>query len=386
MAETTFFLDEFTGSDARVKVTLTDVAANTVEVSLEFVPTGSNTLADQIGFFANFDGLSVGDNFTIMPVSAGPGPALIVDGTQGTGRLFLDDSGSTTDGVTDVDNNVNLNGAGDQREYDLGVQIGAGGLGSGDDYQTVVFRLSATGLDMSDFDQVGVRLQSVGTVSADGTVNRPGSSKLEGDVPPPPPPPPLLAQLGDFVWKDLDADGVQDAGEPGVGGVTVNLLNSAGSTIATTTTDSSGKYLFTNLAPGDYRVGFVAPTGYAFTAQNVGSDSLDSDADPLTGRSQLVNLVAGESDLTLDAGLVLKPTTPPPYFDVDIEKDVYIDIYEYFDVNKDFYVESSVSGVSSFAEAEAIAYGTDASASSLTFTYTTTNFATSSGTSTSLTG
>lgn len=380
MATTTFLLNEFTGDDAQVRVTLTDVAANTVEVSLEFVPTGSNTLADQIGFFANFDGLSVGDNFTITPVSAGPGVPLTVSEEPGFGSLFLDDSGSTTDGVTDVDNNVNLNGAGDQREYDLGVQIGAGGLqGSDDDYQTVVFRLSATGLDVSDFARVGVRLQSVGA-------DREGSSKLEGDVPPPPPPPPLLAQLGDFVWKDLDADGVQDAGEPGVGGVTVNLLNSAGSTIATTTTNSSGKYLFTNLAPGDYRVGFVAPTGYTFTTQNVGADSLDSDADPLTGRSQLVNLVAGESDLTLDAGLVLKPTTPPPYFDVDIEKDVYIDIYEYFDVNKDFYVESSVSGVSSFAEAEAIAYGTDASASSLTFTYTTTNFATSSGTSTSLTG
>lgn len=378
MATTTFLLNEFTGDDAQVRVTLTDVAANTVEVSLEVVSMATGNIADQVGFFANLDGLSVNNNFTITPVSASPGPALIVDGTQGTGRLFLDDSGSTTDGLTDVFNNVNLNGGGEQRVYDLGVQIGAGGLGSGDDYQTVVFRLSAPGLDVSDFDRVGVRLQSVGA-------NRQGSSKLEGDVPPPPPPP-LLAQLGDFVWKDLDADGVQDAGEPGVGGVTVNLLNSSGSTIATTTTDSSGKYLFTNLAPGDYRVGFVAPTGYGFTAQNVGSDSTDSDADPVTGRSQLVNLVAGESDLTLDAGLVLKPTTPPPYFDVDIEKDVYIDIYEHFDINKDFYVDSSVSGISSFAEAEAIAYGTNASASSLTFSYTTTNFATSSATSNSLTG
>jgi len=39
----------------------------------------------------------------------------------------------------------------------------------------------------------------------------------------------------------------------GVSGVTVNLtLNSTGTVIASTTTDSSGDYLFTNVSPGEY--------------------------------------------------------------------------------------------------------------------------------------
>ena len=38
---------------------------------------------------------------------------------------------------------------------------------------------------------------------------------------------PTPINLGNFVWDDLDADGVQDAGEPGVVGVTVQLWDPA---------------------------------------------------------------------------------------------------------------------------------------------------------------
>lgn len=61
--------------------------------------------------------------------------------------------------------------------------------------------------------------------------------------------------IGDFVWYDADGDGIQDAGEPGLAGVTLNLLDDATSAIlATTTTDSSGGYDFVGLAAGTYRV------------------------------------------------------------------------------------------------------------------------------------
>ena len=33
-----------------------------------------------------------------------------------------------------------------------------------------------------------------------------------------------IGSIGDRIWYDLDADGVQDAGEPGLANVTVNLL------------------------------------------------------------------------------------------------------------------------------------------------------------------
>ena len=38
---------------------------------------------------------------------------------------------------------------------------------------------------------------------------------------------PTPINIGNFVWDDLDQDGRQDAGEPGIAGVTVQLWNSA---------------------------------------------------------------------------------------------------------------------------------------------------------------
>src|SRR5690606_13997872 len=73
------------------------------------------------------------------------------------------------------------------------------------------------------------------------------------------------ASLGDYVWDDLDADGVQEAGEPPVAGVLVTLFNGAGTQLATDTTDVTGLYRFENLVPGDYYVVFTLPTGYVFS-------------------------------------------------------------------------------------------------------------------------
>ncbi|MDF1544667.1 MAG: SdrD B-like domain-containing protein [bacterium] len=114
---------------------------------------------------------------------------------------------------------------------------------------------------------------------------------------------PMKASLGDFVWNDLNEDGVQDAGEPGIPGVTVFLTDCSGQILASTITDANGNYYFTNLEPGDYRVEFVALSGMVFSPQNVGNDAADSDADPTTGIADCTNLVAGENDLSWDAGL-----------------------------------------------------------------------------------
>ncbi|MFT6098130.1 MAG: protocatechuate 3,4-dioxygenase beta subunit, partial [Arenicella sp.] len=61
--------------------------------------------------------------------------------------------------------------------------------------------------------------------------------------------------IGDRVWFDADQDGIQDPGEAGIEGVTLTLLNAAGVTIATTTANANGDYLFTNVPFGrDYIV------------------------------------------------------------------------------------------------------------------------------------
>ena len=114
------------------------------------------------------------------------------------------------------------------------------------------------------------------------------------------------AKLGDFVWHDLDADGQQDAGEPGIPNATVHLKDGNGNIIASTTTNASGFYLFDNLMPGIYSVQFVLPAGYdGFTTANVGDDAIDSDADPNMGfMTQQVTLLSGGQNLTLDAGVI----------------------------------------------------------------------------------
>jgi len=112
------------------------------------------------------------------------------------------------------------------------------------------------------------------------------------------------ASLGDFVWNDLNADGIQDVGEPGIDGVTVNLYSSNGTLIRTTTTANGGLYLFDDLTPGDYYVEFIPPAGYVISPQDQGgNDGADSDANPSSGQTIPTTLVSGENDLTWDAGL-----------------------------------------------------------------------------------
>jgi protocatechuate 3,4-dioxygenase beta subunit len=113
------------------------------------------------------------------------------------------------------------------------------------------------------------------------------------------------ASLGDFVWNDANANGVQDSGEAGIEGVTVKLLDGSGTeTGQTAVTDVNGLYSFEGLIPGTYSVRFMAPSGYAITgADKGGDDTLDSDANGL-GATGTVTLGSGQHNTTLDAGLV----------------------------------------------------------------------------------
>lgn len=115
-----------------------------------------------------------------------------------------------------------------------------------------------------------------------------------------------LVSLGDKVFADLDNDGIQDAGEGGIAGVTVKLLSADGATVlATTQTDADGLYSFDGLRPGDYRVEFVPPADRALGKKDQGgNDALDSDADPITGRTDVISLTSGVNRADVDAGLV----------------------------------------------------------------------------------
>ena len=116
---------------------------------------------------------------------------------------------------------------------------------------------------------------------------------------------PLGQSLGDLVWLDSNSNGVQDAGEQGIAGVTIQLKDSGGAIQQTTTTDANGNYLF-DVAPGNYLVTVLVPSGYGVSPKNLGSDDAkDSDIDPTTKTTDVVSVAAGQQNLTVDAGLYL---------------------------------------------------------------------------------
>ncbi|MEM7391293.1 MAG: SdrD B-like domain-containing protein, partial [Verrucomicrobiota bacterium] len=129
---------------------------------------------------------------------------------------------------------------------------------------------------------------------------------------------PVLAPvtIGNLVWIDENANGIQDAGETnGVPGVTVVLFDSMTNAVATNLPDAVGLYLFSNLAPGSYIVDFdetTLPAGFVTTlADQGGDDAVDSDGDISTPV-----LPSGTTNLTFDLG-IYEPVAVGDYVWID---------------------------------------------------------------------
>lgn len=166
-----------------------------------------------------------------------------------------------------------------------------------------------------------------------GVVSNPDTSRLEGQrdmtidagfvIP---------AALGDYVWIDLNRDGIQDPDEPGVNGVRVRLytVDDSGKvsdaplaeTVTAAQEGKDGYYFFDNLTKGRYVVEFDITSlrndlglyQYGFTTANQGAgdhpETADSDAkNAVDGndrimRTDVIPLDYQQTDLTWDAGLV----------------------------------------------------------------------------------
>ncbi|MEL7088287.1 MAG: SdrD B-like domain-containing protein, partial [Planctomycetota bacterium] len=130
----------------------------------------------------------------------------------------------------------------------------------------------------------------------------------------------LLGSIGDTVFFDVDGNGFQNEGEFGAEGVEVKLITAGDDGVfgtaddvieATTTTDSSGKYLFDDLSAGDYKVMFGTLDGFTFTEEGAAPDgdvNGDSDAGA-GGMTDIITLGPDEDQLNIDAGLVRETGT-----------------------------------------------------------------------------
>jgi|GEM_PF-7011716 len=86
----------------------------------------------------------------------------------------------------------------------------------------------------------------------------------------------IIANLGQFkfgsvngtVYNDHNGNGSRDAGEPGLGGSTVQLINNADQVIASQITAADGSYTLSIQTRGTYRVREVVQTGFTQTTAN----------------------------------------------------------------------------------------------------------------------
>ena len=130
---------------------------------------------------------------------------------------------------------------------------------------------------------------------------------------------PTPINVGNFVWDDLDHDGRQDAGEPGLANITVQLWNGAKTAlIDSDVTNSNGNYTLIAPTPGDYRVRVVLPSSLdAFSPKDLagGDDLVDSDINPSGTNLGFTDIYTFASNLisitTIDAGIIVFRTPTP---------------------------------------------------------------------------
>ena len=105
---------------------------------------------------------------------------------------------------------------------------------------------------------------SDGTYSSNATVSLTVDSTISGQV-----------------WLDSNEDGIEDYGEMGMSGVTVDLVTLDGATVSSTTTDANGDYLLAAdpTLGNQYQIQVIMPDGYSATISNASTSGIYSSID-----------------------------------------------------------------------------------------------------------
>lgn len=116
-----------------------------------------------------------------------------------------------------------------------------------------------------------------------------------------------MGKMGDFAWLDLDRDGMQDADEPGVPDIRINLYQH-GQLAAQAVTDAYGRYLFGELYPGAYSVEVTMPPELKATKHQTEFKLVASilpQAAGTTVTAEEISVPSGGRNLNCDFGFAL---------------------------------------------------------------------------------
>jgi len=124
------------------------------------------------------------------------------------------------------------------------------------------------------------------------------------------------------VWNDLNGNGVQDAGEPGIGGVKVTVYDSSNGVVSEFYTNPDGTYFFDSmtLPMGTYNAVIdIASigTGVQASPDSVGTEDSDSDGvDNTTGLSVFTftsdGFTSNDADFGFHTAVASQPGTGTP--------------------------------------------------------------------------
>lgn len=204
---------------------------------------------------------------------------------------------------------------------------------------------SGTGLAFVEYDNVGS--STFQKASAMGDV------EILCDMAP--------VQVGNRVWLDSDGDGVQDAGEPPISGVTVKLrpVNSDGSlgaAIATTTTNAKGEYYFSSTTTAAMTTG----QPYVITFDNANDYGTNGPLDGMLLTSSTTSDAEKNSDASVDDSSVdsfgvsafphisvpaLSPGVNVMTFDAGFVAPVSVGNYVWIDTDRDGIQDANETGV-----------------------------------------
>lgn len=139
------------------------------------------------------------------------------------------------------------------------------------------------------------------------------------------------ATIGDWVFNDANGNGIQEASETGIQGITVTLINTDDNSSKTTITNQNGNYEFPEVTPGSYKLTFPKTDSsnginYNLTPANQGLDQYkDSDPIPTNDGSgdamtEIFLVSAGDQIDTIDAGYYIGSTiTGIAFIETDLD-------------------------------------------------------------------